>query len=208
MGVQRCWGTLLWQPILGIRLLLTGFVWTIATRQLVMEGVRVVGRQNADIANTLHLRDVAMATTFDIWWAITSVVWWLATRCLILGVGFRGQAIRWRHSRFPVSKGRCHRNHFWLTIYGVHIGAIWRIRVNRPCAATMRPYVKLLWPLVNCGTSVYNLELQDDNRTVMFYKTAELYKLQLTLIATRSEWSQQQKSHNDDVTPHCWRCGL
>ena len=32
---------------------------------------------------------------------------------------------------------------FWLSIYGVHIGAIWRIRLNRPCAATMRPYVKL-----------------------------------------------------------------
>jgi len=37
----------------------------------------VVGQQNADIADTLHLRDVAMATTF--WlsifrWAITSVV--------------------------------------------------------------------------------------------------------------------------------------
>ena len=45
-------------------MLLTGFEWTIATRQLVMEGVRVVGQQNADIANTLHLRDVAMATTF------------------------------------------------------------------------------------------------------------------------------------------------
>jgi len=33
---------------------------------------------------------------------------------------------------------------FWLSIYGVHIGATWRIRLNRPCAATMRPYVKLL----------------------------------------------------------------
>ena len=35
---------------------------------------------------------------------------------------------------------------YWL--YGVHIGATWRIRLNRPCAAAMRPYVKLLWPLV------------------------------------------------------------
>jgi len=31
---------------------------------LVMEGVWVVGQQNADIADTLQLRDVAMATTF------------------------------------------------------------------------------------------------------------------------------------------------
>jgi len=55
----------------------------------------VVGRQNADIANTVHLRDVAMATTF-----------WLSMGynfgCMIAsdtlfdfwGVGFRGQAIR------------------------------------------------------------------------------------------------------------------
>jgi len=31
---------------------------------------------------------------------------------------------------------------------GVHIGETWRIRLNRPCAATMRPYVKLLSPPV------------------------------------------------------------
>ena len=36
----------------------------IATRQLVMEGVWVVGQQSAYIANTLQLRDVAMATIF------------------------------------------------------------------------------------------------------------------------------------------------
>ena len=65
-----------------------------------------------------------------------------------LGLGFRGQAIRWRHSRFRGSKGCCHGNRFWLSLYGVHIGATWRIQLNRPCAAAMRPYVKLLWPLV------------------------------------------------------------
>jgi len=42
----------------------TGFVWTIATRQLVMEGVWVVGQQNADIADTLQVRDIVMATIF------------------------------------------------------------------------------------------------------------------------------------------------
>jgi len=56
----------------------------------------VVGQRNADIADILHLRDVAMATIF------------------------------------------------WLSIYGVHIGATWRIRLNRPYAAAMWPYVKLL----------------------------------------------------------------
>jgi len=56
----------------------------------------VVSLQNADIADTLHLRDVAMATIF------------------------------------------------WLSVYGVQIGATWRIRLNRPCVAVMWPYVKLL----------------------------------------------------------------
>ena len=31
---------------------------------------------------------------------------------------------------------------------GVHIGATWQIRLNDPCAAAMRPYVRLLWPHV------------------------------------------------------------
>jgi len=31
---------------------------------------------------------------------------------------------------------------------GGHIGATWQIRWNRPSAAVMRPYVKLLWSLV------------------------------------------------------------
>jgi len=56
----------------------------------------VVSRQNADIADNLHLRDVAMATIF------------------------------------------------WLSIYGLHIGASWPIGLNRPCAMAMRPDVKLL----------------------------------------------------------------
>jgi len=34
------------------------------------------------------------------------------------------------------------------TLYGVHIGATLRILLNRPSAAAMRSYVKLLWPLV------------------------------------------------------------
>ena len=37
---------------------------------------------------------------------------------------------------------------FWLSLYRVHIGATWRIRPNRRCAAPMRPCVKLLSPLV------------------------------------------------------------
>ena len=62
-----------WQPILGLKLLLNGFLWTIVTRQLVMKDMSG-RRQNADIADNLHLRDVAMATPFAFRWAITSVV--------------------------------------------------------------------------------------------------------------------------------------
>ena len=60
----------------------------------------MVGRQNADIADTLNLRDIATATTF------------------------------------------------WLSVYGVHIGATWRIRLDCPCAAAIQPYVKLHSPLL------------------------------------------------------------
>jgi len=33
-------------------------------------------------------------------------------------------------------------------VYGLYIGDTWRIRLNRPCAAVMQPYVKLLRPPV------------------------------------------------------------
>ena len=33
---------------------------------------------------------------------------------------------------------------FWLSIYGVHIGDTWRMRLNHPCAAATQPYVRLL----------------------------------------------------------------
>jgi len=38
----------------GTKIAITGFMRTTATRQLVMEGVWVVGRENVDIASTLH----------------------------------------------------------------------------------------------------------------------------------------------------------
>ena len=44
---------------------------------------------------------------------------------------------------------------FWLSTYGVHIGATWRIRLNCPCAAAMRPCVKLLVIIRPHRTSMY-----------------------------------------------------
>ena len=49
----------------------------------------IISRQNADIADTLQLRDVAMVTTF--WLSMGynfSCMVAIATRCLILGVSF------------------------------------------------------------------------------------------------------------------------
>ena len=44
----------------------------------------------------------------------------------------------------------------WNVPDGVHIGATWRIRLNRPCAAAMRPYVRWRCALVAllCGACV------------------------------------------------------
>jgi len=63
----------------------------------------------------------------------------------------------WHHASL-----RCERYQVWMSqqavvsivtataIYslGGHIGANWRIRLNRPSAAAMRHYVKLLWPVL------------------------------------------------------------
>jgi len=40
---------------------------------------------------------------------------------------------------------------------GGHIGASWRIRLNRPSAAAMRPYVKFIWPLVPIVVEVFGI---------------------------------------------------
>jgi len=60
----------------------------------------------------------------------------------------------------PLNRSRCRlRCGLWwdqgsMCYMGVHIGTTWLMRLNRPCSggpneeAAMRPYVKLLWPLV------------------------------------------------------------
>jgi len=148
--VQRYWGILPLQPILGLKLLLTGFVWTIAPKQLVMHGLWVVGQQNVDISDTLHLRDVAMATTFWLsmdynFGCIIASDTLFNSRGDFLGSSY---AMKWQHSRFRRSKGGCHGNHFLaFYIYAVQIGATWWIRLSRLYAVAMRPRVKLLWAL-------------------------------------------------------------
>jgi len=66
------------------------------------------------------LSDVAMATAFGMQFAITGSMAFgynfgcmIATCCLVLGVGFWGQAVRRKYSRDLMSKGCCHGNQFW-----------------------------------------------------------------------------------------------
>jgi len=54
----------------------------------------VVGRQNADIADTVQLRDVAMAITFCLWMGYNVSCMIASDTLFDLGVGFRGQAIQ------------------------------------------------------------------------------------------------------------------
>ena len=46
---------------------------------------------------------------------------------------------------------------------GVYIGASWRIRQNDPCAAAMRPYIKLLLLLVTFVTAFVYTNIEHVN---------------------------------------------
>ena len=60
----------------------------------------MVGRQNADITDTLHLRDVAMATTFWLWMGYNF-------SCMITS-----DTLFDSRGSFRGSKGHCYSNHF------------------------------------------------------------------------------------------------
>ena len=90
------------------------------------------------------LRNVAMATNFETKIAITGFVRTIVTRQLVKQGGLSGCSKECSYSRYLAPKGHCYGNHFGLSMYGVHIGTTWRIRLNHPCVAAMRLYVKLL----------------------------------------------------------------
>ena len=70
------------------------------------EGGFELSADNADIADTLHVRDVAMATSFWLLMGFNfSCIIGSDTRFLILGVGFRVK-LSDEDSRFRGSKGR------------------------------------------------------------------------------------------------------
>jgi len=61
--------------------------------------------------------------------------------------GFAGSSypMNLKTADFEVLRNIAMATIFWLSIYGMHIGATWRIRLNRPCAAAMRPCRQLFW---------------------------------------------------------------
>ena len=85
-------------------------------------------------------------TNFETKIAITGFVRVIATRQLVMEGGLSGWPTECRYCRYLHLNDVALATIFWLSIglYGVHIGATWRIRPNRPCVAAMRPYVKLL----------------------------------------------------------------
>ena len=58
--------------------------------------------------------------------------------------GFSGSSYPLKTADFKVLKDIAMATIFWLSVYWVHIGATWQIRLNRPCAVAIWPYVKLL----------------------------------------------------------------
>jgi len=84
-----------------------------------------------------------MATNFGTKIAITGFMRTIATRQLVMG-GLSGRPTDCRYCQYFSPMGRSMATIFWLCVYGVHIGATWRIRLNRLCAAAMRPYVRLV----------------------------------------------------------------
>jgi len=101
----------------------------------------VVGRQKADIANTLHMWQIffwlSMGYNFGCMIASDTL---LDFSGWVFGVNLSGEDI----ADFVVLRGVAMQTTFWFSIYWLQIGATWRIRLSRPCAAAMRPYVKLL----------------------------------------------------------------
>jgi len=71
-----------------------------------------------------HSRDrmskvVAIATNFGTKIAITGFVWMIATRQLVMEGGLSGRPTKCRYCQYPATEGRCHSNHFCLSVYGI-----------------------------------------------------------------------------------------
>jgi len=105
-------------------------------------------------------RVVAMAANFGTKLLLSGFVWTIATSHLVTKGGLSGRPTECRYCRHPAPKGRCHGNHFCLSVYGVHIGATWRIRLNRSCTAAMRPYVNFRVGVICYNSCVHSSVLE------------------------------------------------
>jgi len=95
------------------------------------------------------LRDVVTAPNFGTQFAITAFVgynfgYMIASDTLFdhRGWVFWAKLSDEDIADFEVLRNVAMATIFWLSIYGVHIVATWRIRLNRPCAAAMRPKLR------------------------------------------------------------------
>jgi len=83
---------------------------------------------------------------------------------------------------------------FIVYLMEAHIHATWRIRLNEPSAAAMRPYVELLWPLVVKIASHLDQQLSRDDVTRGCRGNA-VHAVRFTRI-TRRFWGRLQ---NEDL---------
>jgi len=75
----------------------------------------------------------------------------------------------------------------------VSIGATWRIRLNRPYAATTRSYVKLLWPLVKIlNMSVFVWCLRRCDRHARWFTLCRRYGATVIQVIVEKQTSQQR----------------
>jgi len=75
--------------------------------------------------------------------------------------------------RLKATQPRTEVNRYDADADGAHIGATWRLQLNRPCAAAMRPYVRLLWPPVYCLgpfciSSIFRSVIMANSRPIPF----------------------------------------
>ena len=75
------------------------------------------------------LREVAIATNFGTKIAITGFVWTIATK---LEVGLSGRPTKCIDDTLKLTDIAM-ATILWLSVYGVRIGVIWRIQLNRRC---------------------------------------------------------------------------
>jgi len=82
---------------------------------------------------------------------------------------------------------------FIVYLMEAHIHATWRIRLNEPSAAAMRPYVELLWPLVVKIASHLDQQLSRDDVTRGCRGNA-VHAVRFMRIASRF-WGRLQNEH-------------